>query len=174
VSSQIREVVAIFDDAETLESAVFELETHGFDRAAISLLASEEAVERKLGKRYRRIEEMEDAPNAPRETFFSRASRLEAEFGLAPALAFVAAVAFGLGTAPATLPMLVAAGGGFGIGALLGRMFHQHHAARLQEQLERGGLLMWVNVRNPEEERKATDILQAQGGRDVHAHDIAA
>lgn len=173
MSSQIREVVAIFDDAETLEKAVFELETHGFDRAAVSVLASEEAVEKKLGHRYRRVEEMEDEPQAPRATFFSKVSQREAEYGLAPALGFLAAVAFGLGTAAVTLPMLVAAGGGIGIGAVLGRIIHQHHATRLQEQLERGGLLLWVNVRTPAEERKATDILQAHNGRDVHAHDIA-
>ena len=174
MSSQIREAVAVFDDAETLENAVFELETHGFERAAISLLASEDAVEKKLGHRYRRVEEMEDAPEAPRATFFSRVSRMEAEFGLAPALAFVAAVAFGLGTSPVSLPMLVAAGSGFGIGAVLGRLFHQHHATRLREQLERGGLLLWVNVRSEAEERKATDILKAHSAHDVHVHEIAA
>lgn len=172
--SPLREVVAVFDSAEALDKAVFALETHGFDRAAFSVLASEHAVERKLGRPYRRVEEMEDAVNAPRETFFGRISRLEADYGLAPALAFVAAVAFGLGSAPVTLPMLVAAGGGGAIGAALGRLIHQHHAQVLREQLERGGLLLWVNVRNPEEERKAVEGLQAEGGRDVHAHDLAA
>jgi len=174
MSDPIREVVAVFDDAETLESAVFDLETHGFDRAAFSLLANEDAVERKLGRRYRRIEEMEDEPEAPRETFFSRVSRLEAEFGLAPALAFIAALAVGIGATSITVPILVAAGSGGAIGAALGRMVHRHHAERLQEQLERGGLLLWVNVRNPEEERKAITVLKAHAARDVHAHELAA
>jgi hypothetical protein len=171
---QIREVVGVFDKAESLEDAVFELETHGFDRAAFSLLASEHTVEQKLGRRYRRIEEMEDEPRAPRDTFFSRASRLEAEFGLAPALGFVGAVAAGLGSAAITLPVLVAAGTGAAVGAVLGRVIRRHHAERLQEQLERGGLLLWVNVRDPQEERKAVSALQAHSARDVHAHDIAA
>ena len=171
--NQIREVAAVFDSAEILERAVFDLQTHGFDRAAFSLLASEHAVEQKLGERYHRVEEMEDEPKAPRETFFSRASRLEAEFGLAPALAFAAAVAMGLGSTVITLPILVAAGGGAALGALLGRIIYRHHAERLQEQLERGGLLLWVNVRNPDEERKAIMILKADAGRHVHAHDLA-
>ncbi len=72
---QIREVVAVFDSAETLENAVFDLQTHGFDRSAFSLLASEHAVEQKLGRRYHRVEEMEDEPKAPRETFFSKVDR---------------------------------------------------------------------------------------------------
>ena len=36
----IREVVGVFDDPGALEKAVFALETHGFDRAAFSLLAA--------------------------------------------------------------------------------------------------------------------------------------
>ena len=173
MSTQLREVVAVFDDVKALENAVFELETHGFDRSAFSLLASEQAVEEKLGKRYRKIEEMEDEPQAPRETFFSRVSRLEAEYGLAPALAFVAAMAFGLGTAPVTVPILVAAGGGAAIGAALGRMIHKHYVEPLKEQLERGGLLLWVNIRTPEEERKAIATLEAHKARHVHAHDVS-
>jgi hypothetical protein len=169
-----REVVAVLDSAEALENAVFTLETHGFDRAALSVLASEHAAERTLGHRFRRVEEMEDEPKAPRATFFSRVSQVEAEFGLAPGLAFVAAVALGLGTAPVALPMLVGAGGGAAIGAVLGRLIHVRHAERLAEQLARGGLLLWVNVRTPEEERKAIAALEALGARDVHAHDLAA
>ena len=34
----IREVVGVFDDPGALEEAVFALETHGFNRAAFSLL----------------------------------------------------------------------------------------------------------------------------------------
>lgn len=170
---QIREVVAVFENVEALEAAVFDLETHGFDRAAFSLLASEDAVERTLGHRYRRIEEMEDEPAAPRETFFSRASRLEAEYGLAPALALVAAAAVGVGSATVTLPILVAAGTGLAMGAALGRIVHQHHAERLQEQLERGGLLLWVNVRDEDEERRAMTVLKTHGARELHAHNIA-
>ncbi len=40
----IREAVAVFEDAQKLEEAVFALETHGFDRAAFSVLADEAAV----------------------------------------------------------------------------------------------------------------------------------
>ncbi|HUC18366.1 MAG TPA: hypothetical protein VMA37_11865 [Acetobacteraceae bacterium] len=173
MSAAHREVVAVFDTAEALEGAIFGLETHGFDRAAFSVLASEHEVERSLGHRFRRVEEMEDEPKAPRETFFSRVSRVEAEFGLAPGLALIGAVAFGLGSAPIALPMLVAAGSGAAIGAVLGRLIHQHHAERLSEQLARGGLVLWVNVRNADEEHKAMAALRLSGARDVHAHDLA-
>jgi hypothetical protein len=67
MAQTIREAVAVFDDPETLEDAVFALETHGFDRAACSVVADEVTVERKFGHRYRRVDEMEDEPAAPRE-----------------------------------------------------------------------------------------------------------
>jgi hypothetical protein len=166
----IREAVAVFDDQQKLEEAVFALETHGFDRAAFSLLADEATVERKLGHRYRRVAEMEDLAAAPRETFFSRVSRLEAEYGLPVGLGFIGAVTLaGIGGA---LPALVAAGGGAALGTALGRLMHAHHARRVEEQLARGGLLLWVSVRDPEQERIAAEILSAYSPHDVHVHEI--
>ena len=171
MSDTIREVVAAFDDVETLDTAVYALETRGFDRAAFSLLAGEKAVEQKLGHRYQQIKEVEDNADVPRETFFSRISRLEADYLPAPALAAVGAlVMIGVGS---LLPVLVAAGAGGLIGAALGRLIQQNHATRVQEQLARGGLLLWVNVRNLHEEGTALAVLRALGAHDVHAHDIA-
>lgn len=170
-----REIVAVFDDTDELERAVFELETHGFDRAAISLLATEHAVKAKLGKEYRRVEEMEDDPAAPRETFFSRVSRLEAEVGVVAALASFGALAVaGTGAAIVTIPMLVAAGTGAAIGGVLAGWIHRHHAQRLTEQLARGGLLLWIAVRDAEQEEVALRILLGYRTHDVHAHEFPA
>jgi len=170
----IQEVVAVFDTARQLEDAVFDLQQHGFDRAAFSLLASEHAVQQKLGHSYQRVQEMEDEPAAPRETFFSRASRIEAEYGLAALLATVAGLTVGAGSAALMVPALIAAGGGAAIGGLLGRMIHKHHAETLREQLERGGLLLWVNVRGQPEAEKAIRLLQGRAARDVHLHALAS
>jgi hypothetical protein len=168
----IREVVAVFDDAETLDSAVYALETRGFDRAAFSLLASEEAVAEKLGHRYQQVREVEDDPKVPRETFFSRISQIEAKYLPAPALASIGALMLaGIGT---VLPTLIAAGGGALLGAALGRLLHERYARRVQEQLARGGLVLWVNVRDVQEEETALEILRAHSAHDVHAHTIAA
>ena len=172
MSQNIREAVAVFDDDKTLEEAVVALETRGFDRAAFSVLGDEATVERTLGHRYRRVAEMEDNPAAPRETFFTRVSRLEAEYGLAIGLASIGALTLaGIG---GVLPMLVAAGGGATLGGMLGRKMHQHHAQRLKEQLARGGLLLWVNVRDAAQEKLALEILKKHSAHDVHIHEIAA
>lgn len=172
MTDTIREVVAAFDNTDELDSAVYELQTRGFDRAAFSLLASEETVLQKLGHRYTEVKEVEDDPTVPRETFFSRVSRLEAAYLPAPLLASVGVVALaGVGS---ILVALIAAGAGGLIGAALGRMIHERHATRVQEQLARGGLLLWVNVRNIGEEETALQVLRANSAHDVHAHDIAA
>ena len=77
----------------------------------------------------------------------------------------------GVGT---LLPVLVAAGAGGLLGAALSRVLHEQHAARVQEQLAHGGLLLWVNVRSANEEQTAMEVLRAHSAHDVHAHDIAA
>jgi hypothetical protein len=172
MSEAIREAVAVFNDAATLDEAVYALETRGFDRAAFSILGSEDAVKEKLGQRYRQIKEIEDNPDAPRATFFSRVSRLEAEYLSAPALAAVGAVVFaGIGT---VVPVLVAASAGALLGAALGRLMHQHHAKIVSEQISRGGLLLWVNVRNAREEQTALEVLGTHSAHDVHIREIAA
>ena len=92
----------------------------------------------------------------PRETFFSRISRLEADYLPAPALAAVGTlVMFGAGS---LLPVLVAAGAGGLLGVALGRMNQQKYATRVQEQLARGGLLLWVNVCTSHEEETALEV----------------
>jgi hypothetical protein len=169
---QVREVVAAFDGLDMLENAVMDLEAHDFDRAAFSLLASEQAALDKLGKRYRRVEELEDSPKVPRETFFSWASRLDAGYGLAPALAFVGAVAVGIGLQTAMLPILIAAGSGAALGATMEQLIHHHYAELLTEQIQRGGLLLWVNVQNKHEEREAIKVLKAHHAHHVHAHSL--
>jgi hypothetical protein len=171
MAGSIREAVAVFDDAQQLEDAVFALETRGFDRAAFSVLADEAAVERKLGHRYQRVAEMEDEPTAPRETFFTRVSRIESEYGIPIGLASVGFLA--LGGVGGGLAALAATAGGAALGAALGRMLHRHHALRVQEQLARGGLLLWVNVRNSAEEKTAVETLKAHSAHDVHIHEIS-
>ena len=38
--------------------------------------------------------------------------------------------------------------------------------------LEKGGLVAWVSVRDPDAEKRATAILNKLGGDDVHVHEI--
>jgi hypothetical protein len=129
----VREAVAVFDTEQQLEAAVDEIESHGFDRAEISLLAGEDTVEAKLGHRYRRITEAEDDPNAPRLSFVSRQAIHEAE---SAAIGFPLYIGATLGTGIAAAAggpigaVLAAAALGGGIGGTLGGFDGSGWAAR--------------------------------------------
>jgi hypothetical protein len=58
------------------------------------------------------------------------------------------------------------------IGIILARTMSRRRAQRLTEQLEHGGLLLWVRTPTPEDERRAIEALRLNGGGDVHIHDL--
>lgn len=86
------EAVAIFDDVASLDDAVAALMNAGFKKDEISLLASEAAVEAKLGHRYRRVEELEDDPKAPRVAYRTLAELADHERSIANSLTVLPAV----------------------------------------------------------------------------------
>jgi hypothetical protein len=176
---RLRQAVGVFDAAEALQEAADELESHGFDRADLSLLAGEHAVQAKLGHLYERVEDLEDDPDAPQTFFVSTESVGDAEGGLIGGLLYVGACA-AAGAAVATGGPLAAVigaaavGGGAGgvIGGILAGLVGKHHADYLQNQLEHGGLLLWVDVRDAEHEKRALEILGKHSAHDVHVHEI--
>lgn len=173
------EAVAVFNDAESLEAAVDDLLSHGFNQAEISLLASDSAVEEKLGHRYKKAEELEDDESALRTAYVSTESRGDAEGGLIGGLMYVGAlaaagatVASG-GTLGAALAGAAAMGGAGGlIGAALAKFVDDQHAVTLEEHLNHGGLLLWVRTRDGAHETKAKEVLSKHSAHDVHLHKL--
>lgn len=173
----VREAVGYFNTVEDLEAAIDELQSSGFDRAEISLLASERAVDEKLGHKYRKVSELEDDPAVPRTHYVSAASIGAAEGALiGTPLYFAAIAAFGAivvsgGTLAAALAAAAVAGGAGGlIGGVLARIVGEHHAQHLENELEHGGLLLWVRTWDARDEERAVAILKKHSGRDVHVH----
>jgi hypothetical protein len=154
-----REAVGVFHDVATLERAIDELESSGFDRSALSLLAGEDTIAEKLGHRFERVEYYEDDEAVPRAAYISREAVGDAEGGLVGGLVYVGAVAGGLGGV---------------IGSALAGLVGEHHARSLQKQLDRGGILLWVRTPDAEHEARATAILGRHAATDVHVHDLPA
>lgn len=174
----VTEAVAVFHDVSNLDAAVEALQQAGFKRGDISLLASEDAVEKKLGHRYERVEELEDEPKAPRVVYRTRESLGETEGVIIGSMTYLPAV-LAAGTVVASAGVVAAAVTGTAIaGALIGtvlaRWLDKSHAEHLQEQLEHGGLLLWVRTREAQQEQTALEILRAHGGTDVHLHRLPA
>jgi outer membrane lipoprotein SlyB len=180
-TATIREAVGVFHDPDALQEAIDELLSSGLDRAELSLLAGEHAVEEKLGHRYRKVAELEDDPRVPRTAYVSLESIGDAEGGLIGGLMYVgaviaggAAVASGGTLAGAFLAAAMAGSAGGLLGSALAKLIDYHHADYLQRQLDKGGLVLWVHVRDREHERRAKRILKRHSGEDVHVHDLSA
>jgi hypothetical protein len=176
-----REAVGVFSSAEALDAATAELLASGFPRERLTLLAGERAIAEKLGHKYERVEELEDDAAAPRISYRSRDSVHAATGAALGALASIGAVAvggaiFASGGALAVtfgVGLIGAEVGGF-LGGVLGDFIERQHADYLQEQIDHGGLLLWVSTLDDAEEKAAKEILLRHSGRDVHAHDIPA
>jgi hypothetical protein len=175
----VREAVGVFHDLEAFKDAVDELTSTGFDRAALSLLASQETVEQKLGHAYHRVGEVEGDASVPRAAYADDHSIAEARTGAIGGLAYIGAVAAagvvvasGGGLAAAIAGAAIAGGGGGLLGSIASRFIGQAHADNLQAQLDKGGLLLWVKTPAPDDETRALKILRKHGGQDVHVHEL--
>jgi hypothetical protein len=175
-----REAVGVFHDREAFQDALDELTSSGFDRAALSLLASQETVEQKLGHAYHRVGELEGNVTVPRAAYADDHSIAEARTGAIGGLAYIGAVAAagvvvasGGGLAAAIAGAAIAGGGGGLLGSIASNFIGKAHADNLQAQLDKGGLLLWVRTANAGEEKRALEILRKYRAEDVHVHELS-
>lgn len=174
---EIPEAVGVFDDFDSLQAAIYDLMIAGFSRYDISLLGSEEAIEEKLGDRFWRSKELEDEPDAPRAPFVSEEAVGELEGAIAGGFFFLGSyIAMAAMLTPAsTLAASVAAiavGGGPAavIGTILARRAGRHHRDYYANQIQHGGILLWVRTADAAREDLALKIMRGHSGRDVHIH----
>ena len=78
--NQAREAVGVFGDADAMQKAIEELLSSGFKHADLSLLASEETVDKKLGHKYKKVTEIEDNAAVPRIRYVSQDAIAEGEY----------------------------------------------------------------------------------------------
>jgi hypothetical protein len=171
------EAVAVFDDAESLVAAIDELLSSGFDRSEVTLLADEKTVEQKLGHAYEKVTELEDELAVPRSAYVSTEALGDAAGGLIGGLFYVGAtaaagamIASGGTLAGAIAAAAMAGGAGGLIGSVLAQMVGDQQARYLHEQIDHGGLLLWVRTWDKQHEQRAVDILSKHSAHDVHTH----
>lgn len=177
----VREAVGVFQSEQALQAAVDDLLSHGFDRSELSLLAPLSSVKKELGHSFTSVNELEDDAAVPTTAYVSTDVIGDAEGGVFGGFIYVGALA--------TLTAVVASGGAIGaaiiaaaaggigggaIGAVLAKLIGEHHANYVEDQLERGGLLLWVRTWNAADEKHAVEILAVHSGTDVHVHDLPA
>src|SRR5215472_13122917 len=157
----IREAVAVFDNADKLESAVSELQSHGVDRSELSFLAHAELTGRAPGN----LRQAAGDPTTLREPVVSDTDLRQGRVlgtGLAATVAAFAAAGFTVAAAGvgAAIAAAVAASAAGAASTLLGRKLAEDQASFLDAQLARGGLLLSVHTRDAAKERTALDILR--------------
>jgi hypothetical protein len=175
----IREAVGVFKDAGKMEDAVEELEESGFDRAEISLLASDDTVRQKLGHRFYDAKSLEDDPAVPRKAFVSTAAIGDAEGALIGGLMYAGALAaagvtVASGGAFGALLAAAVAGGASGglVGGVLASLVGESQARQIEDEIRHGGLLVWVRTPSEDDEKRALDVFRRNGAADVHVHSI--
>jgi hypothetical protein len=177
--AMVREAVGIFDNAENLMDAIDELQGSGFNRMDLSLLADAKTIEEKLGHIYEKVQQAEDDPQAPRTMFAPVDSMNETKsvlvgfplYFVSTAAAAMVAVSGGTLLAAITAAM-AGAGVGAMVGGILAGILGSKQSRYLQEQIEHGGILLWVNTHNIKSEKKAVEILEKYAAKDVHVHNI--
>ncbi|HYA81293.1 MAG TPA: hypothetical protein VED87_10220 [Methylocystis sp.] len=173
--NEVREVVGVFNDLASLQSAIDDLLTDGFDRSEISLLAEDKDVREKAGAK--RAVELEDDSRTPRLHYIEAESLALGKVSLVAGLfyigAFMGAGALTAGSGIFASPLVAGAATG-GLAGLAGLVLAQFIGRRqtnwARAQLERGGLLLWARTWTEEREREAVAIMQRNGGHDVHVH----
>ena len=175
----VREAVGVFRTGESLRLAIDRLLTAGFDRSDIDLLGDRAAVYRRIDAVTVPAEELADIPDIPRSSIVTRDDRNLILIAVFQTLFIVGAFAGGT--------MVVGAGGSVPtafvvaaiVGILLGlvgvtvmRSRLKRFDERVEDNLAAGGIVVWVRVRNREEELHALDLLGKSGGDAVRVHEV--
>lgn len=172
------ELVGLFHSADAVESAISDLASAGWDRSELSLLAQKSALDPTPPIGRATAEQAADAPNTARAPVVSEPD-IQQGRTLATSLAgvtaaFIAAgatVATG-GTALAAVIGATAVGGGAAAAVeALGQWVGHSRAEFLEQQIKRGGILLWVMLRTPDQEARAREILTRRGAEVIPAHE---
>jgi hypothetical protein len=180
LSRPIREAVGVFEDRETLQKAIDDLSLAGIERRRLSLMAGDRAIADRLGWVPSHIDQARHNPDIPRSPVVAPEEVGNAQ-GVAIGIpAYVGAVIVGGaviatgGTALAAAFAAALAGAGSGAaGSVLSSWFAAKRDEPLRQHLDKGGILMWVNLEDGDEP-KILDILSRHAQPPVTVHEVTA
>jgi len=178
-NAAITEAVGLFHSANDMEAAIDDLLTQGFDRADLSLMASEEAIAEKLHGKYTSVRDLEDRADVPTTAYIPRETLGTVGGSVIGALIYVPAmlglttvVASGGALAAAIAAMAIYGGVGATLGTILATLIGRTQSDLIAAHLERGGLLLWVHTSDTHHEERALAIMQGHNAEDVHVHTL--
>lgn len=180
VYRNVREVVGIFDNHIRMEETIADLENSGIGRHLISVLGSEAAIKKQFGKNNPASDLLKDHPQAPRspdikqeELSVAQGAIISSGILTGVVAAIIAAGAITLPGALVTTIMIGGVGGG-AVGAILAKLLGDKYASYFQQQIDQGGILLWVTSPDTDIENKALAVLKEHNARDIHVHELPA
>ena len=169
-----REVAGIFDSPENLDGAVDDLLSSGFDRAEISLLGEEGAIDKQLGHV---IERQDGSGTETRSVYVSEEETGQARKLVVGSLAAIggmaggaAVVATGGALAPAFLAALLTGGAAGVAGDAATRIFAHERTEELKRRVRDGGIVLFVSASGAKKEALAIDTLSRHSPYAVSSH----
>lgn len=171
---RVREAVGVFQDEPSLGAAVDDLIRSGFDRSDVSVVPPRRSFERQFGAMYDHVADLEDAPEAPRAGYVGNRTRTQLKAAVVGGFAYLGAVgaaqmmiASGESIAVSAMGAGIAGSVGGLIGGAVAMILDQRHADYVDQQLSRGGLLLWVQTADSGREARACEVLRRRGARNV-------
>lgn len=179
-NDNLREAVGAFHDVQALENAAQALMSNGFDRSRLSLIAAESAVREKFGSQVMSVTQLEDNPTTPRIEYADPSDVAIGQGALMGGLFYLGAMV-GTGavliSGGALLPAFAAAAaggvGGGALGAVFASKLKTEVAHKIADEVDRGGLILWVHTMDAENDALAESLMQQNGAYDVHVNGAA-
>lgn len=175
----VREAVGMFDDIGAVHDCIEDLQSNGFDRSDITMLSRLQVIGDASTLPINNTEQTEDSPTAFRGPIVEPESVGDAQGALLGAPIYVLTLcgagisaAFGLTTAMLLTVSAIAGFVGIGLGVLLVSLLRKRQSGYYQQQLEHGGIPLWIHTSDPEHERRAIEALTQNRAHDVHIHDL--
>lgn len=177
VKEKIKEVVGIFNDNTKLQSAIFDLSSSGFGRHKFSIIASPDSVKDQFDIENINISLIEDNKNTPRVTNIA-----PEDVGIAEGAIIGASMLAGAATALITVgsvaisaiipAAIVGTSAGGAVGTILAKKLGEKYDASIEEKIDAGGIILWVNIENDDELEKTITIFSKYDATDIHSHEI--
>lgn len=178
VPGMFKEAVCVFDNAKDLQDCIRTLEGSAFPRQDISVMGQRHDLEEAFAADTVDPYRVMDDPSTPRQAPARPEEQTIGASALIGGSVYVGAMAMALTAGAVALPativgaaVLGAAGGG-AIGAILTKVLGDHYSHHIKEQIEKGGLLLWVRTPDEHKEMLAKVIMRQYHGQNVHIQEM--
>jgi hypothetical protein len=168
IQPETTRVVGIFSSSEALDGVIYALELKGFDHAQFGVLATKaDVAPHSASETAADPLTPTDAPDDPESTSTIGAAIVGGLTYLGAMTALGAMVFAGGGLGLALLAMAAAGGVGGVSGLLIAAGFQREHAESIDSQLSTGGVVLWIEPRDPAQQTQAMEAMRAAGATGV-------